>query len=235
MPRYLMLTLHGPLVAWGEIAVGERRGSEVTPSRTAVLGLVAAALGVQRADEAAHRALDDGYAMAARIDASGAPLRDFHTAQVPSSRKGVRWRTRGDELAADDLNTIISTRDYHVDALATVVLAERGSAPYPLERIKVAVERPHFVLYLGRRSCPPSLPLAPEIVEAADLVEALRARRPFLVPGRTRPARVPLRFDGDMPGAPPAAQVVSRRDALESRGRRQFGERWEHVASVDAA
>ena len=56
--RYLLLTLYAPLGACGEIAVGERRMSWARPGRSAILGLVAAACGVERADEAAHRRLD---------------------------------------------------------------------------------------------------------------------------------------------------------------------------------
>ena len=73
MTEFLLLTLYAPLASWGDIAVGEVRGSWDRPSRSAVLGLVAAALGVDRADQAAHDALDVGYGVAVRQDAAGAP------------------------------------------------------------------------------------------------------------------------------------------------------------------
>ena len=46
MTDYLLLRLYGPLASWGEIAVGESRHSAVQPSRSALLGLLGAALGI---------------------------------------------------------------------------------------------------------------------------------------------------------------------------------------------
>ena len=50
--RFLLFTLYAPMGSFGEIAVGERRMSWARPGRSAILGLVAAAQGVDRADEA---------------------------------------------------------------------------------------------------------------------------------------------------------------------------------------
>ena len=49
---YLVFRLYGPMCSWGDIAVGEVRPSTVHPSKSAILGLIAAALGVKRPDTA---------------------------------------------------------------------------------------------------------------------------------------------------------------------------------------
>jgi len=57
MRGYLIFQLYGPLVAWGEQAVGEARNSATRPGRSALLGLLAAALGLRRDDEAGQQRL----------------------------------------------------------------------------------------------------------------------------------------------------------------------------------
>ena len=251
MAEFLLFTLYGPLAAWGEIAVGERRASFDRPGKSAAIGLVAAALGVERADAPAHRALHDGYGFAVRIDAPGQPLRDYHTAQVPPARKGRAFATRREELAAPDLGTVLSTRDYLTDAAYSVALWPRAVAPHTLAELAAALARPRFVLYLGRRACPPGLPLAPDVVEAVDLLAAFAGRPAYTEAlanldgeGRVRPfrrllaadmARVRVYFDTDAPGLAPAdyERVGRRRDGIGDRSRWQFEERSEGTCTVE--
>ncbi len=51
MARFLLFQLAGPLASWGEIAIGEDRHSAPYPGRSAVLGILASALGIRRAEE----------------------------------------------------------------------------------------------------------------------------------------------------------------------------------------
>src|SRR5919106_1412802 len=165
---YLVFRLYGPMCSWGDIAVGEVRPSTVHPSKSAILGLIAAAIGIKRPDtvgdenertalEEAHSALVQGYGFAVRVDAPGVPLVDYHTAQVPSSGTGRNRRqfaTRRDELLAvprAELNTILSRRDYRVDALYTVTLWARPGAPHALDEFAARLHAPVYALYLGRK------------------------------------------------------------------------------------
>ena len=94
--QFLVFQLQAPLAAWGDVAVGEYRGSREHPGASALIGLLGAALGVRRDDEAGHAALRDGYGFAVGTVATGHLLRDYHTAQVPgrSSLTGRPHRTR---------------------------------------------------------------------------------------------------------------------------------------------
>ena len=65
---FLTCVLAAPIAAMGTLAVGERRGTWDRPGRSAVLGLVAACLGIEREDEDAHQALEAGYGMALRVE-----------------------------------------------------------------------------------------------------------------------------------------------------------------------
>ncbi|MBM3518219.1 MAG: type I-E CRISPR-associated protein Cas5/CasD [Alphaproteobacteria bacterium] len=243
MATFLLFQLYGPLASWGEIAVGERRSSWNRPSKSAVLGLVAAALGIERGDDDAHRALFGRFGFAVRVDRQGTPLRDYHTAQSPP-REGKRdWSTRCDELsgARESLSTILSQRYYYADALATAALWAAPGAPHPLEGLRQRLERPEFGLYLGRRSCPLALPLAAEIIEATGLIDALTRYRPALRPDSfgggfpDDPAPV-LYWEGDPapPGEQPSiGRSLSRRDGIGLRSRRLFAERDENVTVLD--
>lgn len=190
MRDYLVFQLYGPLASWGDIAVGETRPSSFAPAKSAVLGLVAAALGLRRPDTTAdeqqgrqwdleHQALAAGYGMAVKISVPGWPLSDYHTAQVPSSGSGRNkkvFATRRDELGwfpRHELNTILSRRDYRQDAFAGVALWARDGAPYPLAALRKRLLEPEFVLYLGRKSCAPALPLNPRVRSADDIESAL--------------------------------------------------------------
>jgi CRISPR system Cascade subunit CasD len=175
VPVYLVFRLYGPLASWGEIAVGEARHSASQPSRSALLGLCAAALGIERGEEQKQAELSRSFRFGIKLELPGHPLRDFHTIQAPSARRGVRLRTRRQELAAQPLNTLLSYREYRTDSLA-VIAAETtpdSDSAWSLEDLARALRQPVFPLYLGRKSCPPALPLSPQIVETSGLKHAL--------------------------------------------------------------
>ena len=169
LERFLVLHLFGPLQSWGPVAVGEHRGDEGRPTKSAVLGLLGAALGLSREEADVHEDLHRTLGFAVRVDAPGIVLKDYHTSQVPGSRKGKRWYTRREELGEQKLNTVLSDRYYRADACFTVVLWMREEGAFSLARLSQALARPRFHLYLGRKSCPPAWPLIPKIVEAPNL------------------------------------------------------------------
>ena len=172
MTELLLFQLYGPLASWGEPAVGEYRPSATHPGKSQITGLLAAALGVRRDEEQRLADLAHGYGLAVRIDAEGELLRDYHTTQVPPKRRGQRFHTRRDEMTAGALYTILSQRDYRVEAAWTCALWSKERAPYSLDHLCRALRQPRFTLYLGRKSCPPALPLNPRVAQAETLKEA---------------------------------------------------------------
>src|SRR5690606_28703064 len=134
MTAFLLATLYAPMASWGDITVGERRTSWDRPSRSAVLGLVAAALGIDRQDQAGHDALDAGYGVAVRVDAPGRLMVDYHTAQTlrQSEVRSARPRTRREMIRHGEgrhsLETILSWREVRVDAAYTLALWGREGA-----------------------------------------------------------------------------------------------------------
>lgn len=239
MKEYLLFRLYGPMSAWGDIAVGEQRPSHGHPSKSAIIGLLAAALGVHREEEDKHNKLNLEVSFATRVDASGEILRDYHTTQVPSQRRNKVFYTRRDELAAEKLNTILSQRDYRTDACYTLaVWLNKESSNGALQKFEQALRQPKFVLYLGRKSCPLALPLAPQIVHVENLKQAfdkLPVGENFL---RHLPEQKQITYyweQIDFPASGFSSDALhwtgSRRDGLLSRKRWQFTDREEHYLS----
>lgn len=177
MREHLLFALGAPMGAFGSHAGHERRGSELVPSRSAILGLLGAALGIERADSAAQAALRR-YRVAVRALSHSVALRDYHTVQtVPAKIKRPNGRRAAVEAIGRDINTAITIRDYRADvAIAAGVWGEE--LRWQLPELASALERPAFVLYVGRKSCPLAAPLGPRIVSASDPVAALRGLPP---------------------------------------------------------
>jgi CRISPR system Cascade subunit CasD len=179
----LLFRLYGPMASWGEIAVGESRHSANYPSKSAILGLIGAALGIARDDEAQQARLQQSYSLAVEVFAVGQLLRDYHTAQVPDSAGKFSYRTRRDELVLGKARillggTILSNREYRSDALAVVALRALDNAPFSLQQIEEKLRKPVFHLYLGRKSCPLAAPLNPQLqLNQADVLSAFKAYR----------------------------------------------------------
>lgn len=239
MPSFLVFSLWAPLASMGDVAVGERRYGVDRPGKSAVIGLIAAALGIERAEEASHQALMAGYGFAVQVDAPGTLLSDFHTAQVPPARKGKRWATRRDELAEPDLETILSWREYRCDARFSVALWARPAAPHPLEDLARSLARPHFTLYVGRKACPLGLPPGPKILEA-DGLAAVFSTFAAALPEIAKPlfagcGTIHADAEAAEQGWLDADFRGNRRDEVVSRKRWQFGLRAEAIAVARTA
>lgn len=249
MSSFLVLTLYAPLASWGDVTVGELRSSWDRPSRSAVLGLVAAALGIERSDQNAHDALDSGYGCAVRLHRVGGPLTDYHTVQTAAqtSLRRKQIHSRRDVFMAaglKNLETLISRRSYRTDQLSTVALWSRPDARWPLMALVEALRRPGFVPYAGRKSNPLGLPLNPHVIEAETLAQAFidYDAKPSLVAWacghlqaasrRIEVSHDDCAMDGIQSGLVPLRKAFAR-DAGADRGRWQFKVRTVQVSVAD--
>lgn len=134
MSSTLLLKLAGPLQSWGDSSHFNRRMTRREPTKSGILGLLAAASGRRRSDP-----IEDLLELqfGVRTDQPGALLRDFHTE--------IDWRTGKSKP--------LTHRYYLADA---VFIAGIEGDDGLLSALHEALLRPYFPLYLGRRSCPPS-------------------------------------------------------------------------------
>ncbi|WP_321505619.1 type I-E CRISPR-associated protein Cas5/CasD [Breoghania sp.] len=230
MTRWLVVTLAAPFASFGEEAGNAQRGTADRPTRSALVGLAGAALGIRRADAEAQTALAASLAVASWTLDAGRLLSDFHTYQSLPNARGGR-ATRALALAsANELVTSITRREYRSDVLYFAAYRETEAASVSLDKLSAAFAQPVFSLYLGRKSCPVSRPLNPVVVDAPNAATAFRvyARRDarLALPSGTRgtlatearedlgetdaPHRVHLRVDD--PGDRVVWQFSSRRE-----------------------
>lgn len=217
------------------------------PSKSALLGLLGAAVGVRRDDDAGQQALFSGYRFGIKLISAGTPLRDYHTVQSPAQQRNVRFRSRRQELAdSSRIGTLLSTREYRCDSISVVAVEAMPDARWSLPELAGALCHPHFPLYLGRKSCPPALPLMPQLVSAENLHLAINnAAQPSLLAllGRNpeqawpsqadkrvlRPSMARLYWEDGMESGMAEDMQIMRHDLPLSRRRWQFAPRREWV------
>ena len=172
----LLLKLAGPMQAWGNSSRHTRRDTRQEPTKSGVLGLLAAAQGRRRTDP-----VDDlaGLRFGVRIDQPGRLARDFQTA--------IRW--------SDNTSMPLSQRYYLADA---VFLAAVEGDEGLISTLADAVRAPHFGLVLGRRSFQPSEPVFAGVVDlplGSALSEAQWRAKPWHRKALARCVDLPIIMD----------------------------------------
>jgi len=240
--EFLTFQLYGGISAWGKIAVGERRLTDFTPTKSAVVGMLGGALGVQRAEIERLRELQDSIGFAWLVEQPGTSLLDYHTTQRPvvADVKRHKPRSRRDALAIPHQETTLSTREYRENAFCRIAVWLRRVPSEPsLNDLRNALLRPWFSPYLGRRSCPLGLPRDPQIANASDPLEALRRHAAnstawLRTRGILEPRSVSVLhfgFEDDFPTLVPQ-HTLSRRDTRISARPWQFRPRTEHRMQI---
>lgn len=172
MRDYLILKLQGVMQAWGEHTFEGLRPSTNFPTRSALVGLLAACLGIDRNNRKQQQALADSFLYAVRQDETEHKLvkmMDYHTVKD----------AREDYVGLKSHETIITQREYLLDAVFTVAIWNTDAAEYSLDQLKVAVCQPRYTPFLGRRSCPITRPLYEDLVKAINSDEALKLIEPI--------------------------------------------------------
>lgn len=161
MPYFLILRLDGPMQAWGTHTFEDFRPSNLFPTRSGLLGLLGACLGIERRDRAGQEQLAASVEFTVRVDRRASrpevenpmdkeamKLPDFHTVLAARKVDG-----------SANKNPVVSRREYLFDAAFTVAVGEKPDASVSLDAIARALRRPCFTPVLGRRSCPIARPL----------------------------------------------------------------------------
>ena len=139
--KTVLLKFSGPLQSWGTASHFETRHTDTHPSKSGVIGMIAAGLGWRRDDEGKLERLNR-LDFAVRIDQNGQILRDYHTAK--------KYKENGDFD-----RTYVTNRYYLQDAVFVVALSSDDENL--IDDVRTAVTTPYYPLFLGRRALPPTL------------------------------------------------------------------------------
>lgn len=178
----LLLRLEGPMQSWGYRSRFDYRDTALEPTRSGVIGLICAAMGIARGEDISRF---DAIRFGVRVDKEGRIERDYHTAL--------------DVIKADGsgTDTVVSYRDYLADAAFTVGLESKDKEL--LDEIENALKSPVWTLFLGRKAFPPAEPLLSAALPAIlhyRLEEAFKFAamsihcKPFNLKERQKPSSV---------------------------------------------
>ncbi|HQD55040.1 MAG TPA: type I-E CRISPR-associated protein Cas5/CasD [Candidatus Competibacteraceae bacterium] len=174
MPRFLILRLDGPMQAWGTHTYEDFRPSNNFPTRSGLLGLIGACLGLDRRNYQTSEQLSQSLEFTVRVDRHVSRLGE-EKLRDKNILKLLDFHTVCDARKVDGSQNkypIVSHREYLYDAVFTVAVMEKPNASYSFNRIIEALRRPLYTPVLGRRSCP----LARPLLENDKAIEAESAK-----------------------------------------------------------
>ena len=135
--KTLLLKFAGPLQSWGTDSKFETRYTDFYPSKSAVIGMIAASFGYRRDEDEKIKQLND-LDFAVRVDQRGNLLRDYQiaTAYKPDGRFERNY---------------VTNRYYLEDAIFVVAI---GGEDDFIDKIEQSLKNPYFQTFFGKRSNP---------------------------------------------------------------------------------
>lgn len=176
---HLALMLDAPMMSWGFASRFARRTTALHPTRSAITGLICAALGVPKGSGAEREWLGRLESVELTVlviprQPDGCPealpirrLDDFHTVSGTRNADGKMKK-----------DAVISHRQYLLDARFAVILAGQAST---LEEVATALRAPRWGVWFGRKSCIPAAPIVRGVestLEGAMSALGLTGRKP---------------------------------------------------------
>ena len=215
----VLLKFSGPLQSWGTDSHFNIRHTDTHPSKSGVIGMIAAGLGCGRDDERILEELNK-LNFAVRIDQVGPVTKDFHI---------VRPSESTDKLG----DNYITNRYYLQDAVFVVALSSDDDEL--IEAVEDAVNRPYFQLFLGRRALPPTVDLFQGVVDG-DAITVLREYPWQAAEWYKRKHHEKIHIYADSTLLPEAATRIRNDEAIsfsQKKGRRFSPRREAHII-IDA-
>lgn len=167
----VVMRLAAPMQSWGTSSRFSERHTDLYPSKSGVVGLMAAACGYRRGDRRIGTLAESRFGV--RIDSPGTVGHDFGTAEVRQHGRA---------------GTILPlSNTYHLMD-ATFVAAAQFEDPETAQMVAAALNEPRFTIYLGRKTFLPAGPVGLGLATSVD--DALNmpwtAPRPMMAANRSR-------------------------------------------------
>ncbi|OFK79603.1 type I-E CRISPR-associated protein Cas5/CasD [Anaerosphaera sp. HMSC064C01] len=136
--KTVLLKLSGPMQSWGTSSHFVTRNTDYYPSKSAVIGIIAASFGYRRDEDEKIKKLND-LDFAVRVDQVGVLRQDYQIA----SKYNEDWIIK---------DTYLTYRYYLEDSVFVVALSSEDKKW--MDEIIYALKHPYFQQFMGRRSCP---------------------------------------------------------------------------------
>ena len=177
---HLAFLIHSPMQAWGASSRFPRRDTLPHPTKSGIIGMIAAALGIDKFSDSEAEELEplrrftlSTYAVPRPNRWGNSPpvnrLQDFHTigggfnSKNPAEKEHLPRKAGG----GSSPNAVITHRDYLLDSCFLIALTGDIET---LKNIPSAIADPKWGTWLGRKCCIPSVPIVAEI---GDDIQAL--------------------------------------------------------------
>lgn len=242
MATHLILRFDAPMLAFGGEVIDSYGVVRDFPARSMLTGLVANALGLDRAEAKALDRLQSRIVHASARVAEGRRMREYQTARlferdagwttraVPEGRAtspSFGWDARYEAERGERRKSLTHQRHRDFDADARVLVALRlepaDEAP-DINAVATALERPARPLFIGRKAFLPASPILSGRCEAADTLAALA--------GAMQPGAARVEWGEPIEAALPGARIVRDGHALSLRRRHRVGDERRHVAGI---
>lgn len=179
MPDTLFLRLEGPLQSWGERGRWSVRDTDLEPTKSGVIGLIACALGYREDEQI--RPLSQKTHMGVRVDAPGRLITDYHTIgggyDYPTL---LTAQGKPKKTPKGQPHTEISLREYLCGASFLVAIQIKDQVDSGLiVQMAHALQNPVWPVFLGRKACVPATPIFAGTGEYENLESALNQHRGF--------------------------------------------------------
>jgi len=225
----LLLRLEGPLQSWGVRSRWDVRDTGLEPTKSGVIGLLGCALGYPMHDPRLED-LNDRFRFGVRVEHPGAVITDYQTITDFLPTAAGQYKSRGGvkSLAAirregDAPATIISPRAYLEDAAFLAALEEREGSSGLLETCAVALQCPHWPLFLGRKACIPTRPIFEYLGGDYNGIEDAFKLRPWQWLGACAELRLHQKSDRLVAFIEDDAGDLVRQDTLRINASRTYG------------
>lgn len=167
--KHLALYLRAPMQSWGASSKFDHRGTLDAPTRSGLLGMIAAACGIDKNDEELDR---KWLARAAKLSISvlvfrrGDRMTDYQTVGGNYDRDNP-WQKRMIPTTpnGNPRGTVVTRRDYLTDSVFGAVLSGDDVL---VEEMATALDDPVWGVWFGRKSCIPTEPILTGIYGSDD-------------------------------------------------------------------
>jgi len=157
--KTLLLKTEG-MSAYGLQTFDVHRRVNYFPTRSAVIGLLGAALGIERSECHQLHQLSQRLSIAVQVNNVGDKITDYHTVQNFRSPQGKIQK-----------GTKPTYREYWCDSEHSFAITADADL---IDQLTLAVKSPVFTLFQGRKSCPLTRPLFENVIQSDNPANALK-------------------------------------------------------------